>query len=737
MRLAEVADEVVASIQEAHEQMVMIHEEAAELGASAVQLIDNAVSLLTFTPTPTNSTASAASTAPASAHRQRTVTPLATHGRLRPQSVHTAAGIDVGSRMAYGGGESDARRGEPQREPSVTLGVTPTQDLRLAQMDATIGLLQQQVAEIAAIVRRGVASVSCNVGVETSARAHGAAAAQGGVEEAGARLRTAETDIHILADKVESIRASRSPDPGAQEAAQSERALQSAREEAADAQRKLSLLREWVARNWPVGGMQVDDDELGQNLRETDFADTPAGGGAIYSTPLKSSALAREVSLPASRPRPPKMSASKNSAADKVADSVSRRRSPDTPTVDGGPLGEETSQKIQPRGPEFEGESPATISPLSRTRSAELSALARGAVKRGEGKDVSAARGDPPSSSMREVEVGFLNHDSDSSSPVATLQGPRSGYRDSRDTEMPPDADALDQVLTSAARGSGGAATVPREGSGEYSEEPGDEAVPDDHTLLYEQGMDDEDESFKDSVQEYFLAAPQSADMAAGADGTRTSADVATSAQLRQHLQDGDDEEKRMVTVTLGGGAFMLDGPLGIGRRHVRLRGMRDAAVIGRMILENEARGSLRTLKIVNLPAAPPPSIGTPLTPPTLRSWVRCMRASVFVLRATPLNNMDERRAPMLGIPLRHTPSTQTRTCAREHARARTTHTHKHTHSHTRVHTHTHPHTHFHTHSRTHTQMQACVLVWGGPWQVECCEVRSSGGSVCVCCMRG
>ena len=132
MRLAEVADQVEASIQEAHEQMVMIHEEAAELGASAVQLIDNAVSLLTFTPTPTNATASAASTAPASAYKQRTVTPLATHGHLRPQSVHTAAGIDVGSvgsRMAYGGGESDARRGEPQREPSVTLGVTPTQDL--------------------------------------------------------------------------------------------------------------------------------------------------------------------------------------------------------------------------------------------------------------------------------------------------------------------------------------------------------------------------------------------------------------------------------------------------------------------------------------------------------------------------------------------------------------------------------------------------------------------------------
>jgi hypothetical protein len=129
--------------------------------------------------------------------------------------------------------------------------------------------------------------------------------------------------------------------------------------------------------------------------------------------------------------------------------------------------------------------------------------------------------------------------------------------------------------------------------------------------------------------------------MAAGADGTRTSADVATSAQLRQHLRDGDDEEKRMVT--LGGGAFMLDGPLGIGRRHVRLRGMRNAAVIGRMILENEARGSLRTLKIVNLPAAPPPSIGTPLTPPTLRSWVLCMRVSVFVLGATPLNNIDKR----------------------------------------------------------------------------------------------
>jgi len=644
MRLAEVADEVEASIQEAHEQMVMIHEEAAELGASALQLIDNAVSLLTFTPTPTNSTASAASTAPASAYKQRTVTPLATHGRLRPQSVHTAAGIDVvsvGSRMAYGGGESDARRGEPQREPSVTLGVTPTQDLRLAQIDATIGLLQQQVAEIAAIVRRGVASGSGSAGVETSARDHGAAAAQGGVEEAGARLRTAETDIHILADKVESIRASRSPDPGAQEAAESERALQSAREEAADAQRKLSLLREWVARNWPVGGMQVDNAELGQDLRETDFADTPAGGGAIYSTPLKSSALAREVSLPALRPRPPKMSVSKNSAADQLADSVSRRRSPDTPTVDGGPLGEETSQKIQPRGPEFEGESPATISPLSRTRSAELSALARGAVKRGEGKDVSAARGDAPGSSMREAEVGFLNHGSDSSSPAATQQGPRSAYRDSRDTELPPDADALDQVLTSAARGSGGAASVPREGSGEYSEEPGDDAVPDDHTLLYEQGMDDEDESFKDSVEEYFVAAPQSADMAAGADGTRTSADVATSAQLRQHLRDGDDEEKRMVT--LGGGAFMLDGPLGIGRRHVRLRGMRNAAVIGRMILENEARGSLRTLKIVNLPAAPPPSIGTPLTPPTLRSWVLCMRVSVFVLGATPLNNIDKR----------------------------------------------------------------------------------------------
>jgi hypothetical protein len=644
MRLAEVADEVEASIQEAHEQMVMIHEEAAELGASAVQLIDNAVSLLTFTPTPTNSTASAASTAPASAYRQRTVTPLATHGRLRPQSVHTAAGIDVGSvgsRMAYGGGESDARRGEPQREPSVTLGVTPTQDLKLAQMDATIGLLQQQVAEIATIVRRGVASGSGNLGVEPSARDHGAAAAQGGVEEAGARLRTAETDIHILADKVESIRASRSPDPGAQEAAESERALQSAREEAADAQRKLSLLREWVARNWPVGGIQVDDTELGQDLRETDFADTPAGGGAIYSTPLKSSALAREVSLPASRPRPLKMSVSKNSAADQLADSVRRRRSPDTPTVDGGPLGEETSQKIQPRGPEFQGESPATISPLSRTRSAELSALARGAVKQGEGKDVSAARGDAPGSSMREVEVGFLNHGSDSSSPAATQQGPRSGYRDSRDTELPPDADALDQVLTSAARGSGGAASVPREGSGERSEEPGDDAVPDDHTLLYEQGMDDEDESFKDSVEEYFVAAPQSADMAAGADGTRTSADVAMSAQLRQHLRDGDDEEKRMVT--LGGGAFMLDGPLGIGRRHVRLRGMRNAAVIGRMILENEARGSLRTLKIVNLPAAPPPSIGTPLTPPTLRSWVLCMRVSVFVLGATPLNNIDKR----------------------------------------------------------------------------------------------
>ena len=606
MRLAEVADEAVASIQEAHEQMVMIREEAAELGASAVQIIDDTVSLLTSTLAPANSTASTASTDPASAHGQRTATPAAPSARLRSHSVRAADGTRIwsgASGMAHSG-ESDAR------------------DVRLSQMDATIGQLQQQVAEIAALLRGGVASGRGDVGAATSER--GGPAAQAGVKEAGARLRTAEADIHILADKVESIRASRSPQPGAEEEAESERALRLARRDAADAQRKLSLLREWVARNWPVAGMAMDDAELGQDLPETGGADAPAGeggGGAVYMTPAKSWTRAREPSFPASALRPPKMSASTSSVADKLSHSASRRRSPDTPTVDGGPLGEETSRAMPQRGPEFEGESPATISPLSRTRSVELSALARGVStpKRGGRTDVSGARSNAPGSSMREAEVGFLNHDDrDSSSPTATEQVPRSAYRD---TELPPDEDALDQVLTSAARGSN-EASVPREESGGYSEEAGDDAVPDDHTLLYEQGMEDEDGPFLDGAEEYFVAAPESADMAAGADGTRTSADVAVSSRLRQHLNsEGHDEEKRVVT--LGSGAFMLDGPLGIGKRRVRVRGMQNAVVIGRMILENEAHGSFRTLKIVNLPAAPPPSIGTPLTPPTLRSWVR------------------------------------------------------------------------------------------------------------------
>ena len=366
--------------------------------------------------------------------------------------------------------------------------------------------------------------------------------------------------------------------------------------------------------------MDMDDAQLGQDLPENEGAGAP-GGSAAYTTPAKSWTRAREPSPPASGLRPPKMSASKRSAADKVSNSASRRRSPDTPTVDGGPLGEETSQAIPERGTEFEGESPVTISPLSRTRSAELSALARGmsTQKRGGGKDVSVQRGHVPGSSMREAEVGFLHHDRDSSSPTVAHQVPQSAYRD---RELPPNEDALDQVLTSAARGSAGAASVPRDGSAGYSEEAGDDAVPDDHTLLYEQGMEDEDGPFLDGAEEYFVAAPESADMAAGADGTRTSADVAVSSRLRQHLNsEGHDEEKRVVT--LGSGAFMLDGPLGIGKRRVRVRGMQNAVVIGRMILENEAHGSFRTLKIVNLPAAPPPSIGTPLTPPTLRSWVR------------------------------------------------------------------------------------------------------------------
>ena len=29
--------------------------------------------------------------------------------------------------------------------------------------------------------------------------------------------------------------------------------------------------------------------------------------------------------------------------------------------------------------------------------------------------------------------------------------------------------------------------------------------------------------------------------------------------------------------------------------------------------------------------------------------------------------------------------------------------------------------------------MQACVLAWGGPWQVTCCEIRSSGGVAMRC----
>lgn len=29
--------------------------------------------------------------------------------------------------------------------------------------------------------------------------------------------------------------------------------------------------------------------------------------------------------------------------------------------------------------------------------------------------------------------------------------------------------------------------------------------------------------------------------------------------------------------------------------------------------------------------------------------------------------------------------------------------------------------------------MQACVLVWGGPWDIECSEVRSSGGVAIRC----
>jgi len=744
MHLEQVHEEVLAAMGEVQQQVESMCEEAVHLGQSAVLLLSDTLALLTHTPPAATATSASSTTHPslplvATTPQTEKMDPKS-HGTSSPRS--TAGVVPQEEQLGAGAAtphsnspRSGARLSESATVASV-VGVEEggggTSAEKLMRMEITINQLQATVAEIAGLVRgelmvtrSGNAAaggtpphlepspthVEPSVAIPYTYTAQPDSAlktplhpgnsrgvtgagegAASRMADASTRLQTAEAEIHKLADKIDLIRGSRSPQAGEVEAVETDQALRAAQQEATDAQHKLAQLREWVAQKWPLamgGGVSsvdacdvddaVDHDAQSAHVHHLDDyggADVIDGArdGARYTSPP--TPVAPDTPPPRLPPRSVKVGDGREEgdATQDGGEVGSRRRSPDTPTVDGGPMGMQTQQSMLQRGERLSlvsWVSPIAAS-ISRTRSAELSALGRSGrmdegvsatprrgmsdidtPKRGipdsharvSGKGVSAQRV-PPAPSMQQVESDFRNPDHDSRSlrdvslvnerlhldamsdqvlpsiaPVQSAVSPLGGGAGGDGMGME-DVDALDvdALDVDAWDGMGG------DGS-DHDSELGNNLVPDDHTLLIDTCMEDgggwgREEGvgeYSMEGEEHLVAVPEQFD----GDGTSASADISASALLRRLVGGGGGGGKR---VCVGSGAFMVDAPLNIGAGHVQLRGERDAVVMGRWVFESGASGRLKTLKLVNLPSAPPlPRIGTPLTPPTLRAWVCVM----------------------------------------------------------------------------------------------------------------
>jgi hypothetical protein len=221
----------------AEEQLPMIREDAALLASSSLRLLDDILSLLNNTHHANSSSAQG----------------VATAGRQDPEAGRQSDECEKNARADGMGAGS---------EQGTVVGPEASAN-KLAQMDATIRRLQASVAEIGQLVRqelslhRGAAVSLPRSGNQTPARNDDTRPIPPGYPatplQAGDQLQTAEAEVSSLADKVDTIRRSRSPEASHLELPETERQLREAQQDAAEAQRKLALLREWVADNWPLG----------------------------------------------------------------------------------------------------------------------------------------------------------------------------------------------------------------------------------------------------------------------------------------------------------------------------------------------------------------------------------------------------------------------------------------------------------------------------------------------------
>ena len=739
MHLEQVHEEVLAAMGEVQQQVESMCEEAVHLGQSAVLLLSDTLALLTHTPPAATANSASSTTHPslpsvATTPQTEKMDPKS-DGTSSPRS--TAPVVPQEEQLGAGVAtpHSNSSRSGARLSESATVAIMVgfeeggggTSAEKLMRMEITINQLQATVAEIAGLVRGELMATRSGNAAAGGAPTHfepspthvepivaipytytaqpdsslktplhpgnsrGVTRAGDGaasrMADAGTQLQTAEAEIHKLADKIDLIRGSRSPQAGEVEAVETDQALRAAQQEATDAQLKLAQLREWVAQKWPLamgGGVSsvdacdvddaVDHDAQSAHVDHLDDyggADVIDGArdGARYTSPP--TPVAPDTPPPRLPPRSVKVSDGREEGDVRQdgGEVGSRRRSPDTPTVDGGPMGMQTQQSMLQRGERLSLVS--SVSPIaasiSRTRSAELSALGRSGrmdegvsatprrgmsdidtPKRGipdsharvSGKGVSAQRA-PPAPSMQQVESDFRNPDHDSRSLRDVLLVNERLHLDAMSDQVLPSIAPVQSTVSPLGGGAGGDGMGMEDvdaldvdawdgmgGDGsDHDSELGNNLVPDDHTLLVDTSMEDgggwgrEEGVGEHSMEgeEHFVAVPDQFD----GDGTSASADISASALLRRLVGGGGGGGRR---VCVGSGAFMVDAPINIGAGHVQLRGERDAVVMGRWVFESGASGRLKTLKLVNLPSAPPlPRIGTPLTPPTLRAWVRVM----------------------------------------------------------------------------------------------------------------
>ena len=721
-------EEALAAAAAAEEQVETMHEDAGQLAASALQLLNDALAMLDHSPREQHAKASVDSSGlPASDSRRQESGPTAAgsgsgteHGAARWQGAEAGSGAVAGV-GAEGSVESE----------------------KLVEMEATIRRLQAAVADIAGLVRD---ELSARRGAQVPAVAAAAGGSAGDKQtpapgrerasypatpvQAGDELQTAAADVRNLAERVDSIRQSRSPHAvekaGPGHAAEDQ--LREAQRDAAEAQRKLALLREWVADHWPLGidqdASETDADAAHATLtgvRAPSAAFTGASGARARA------AAAAAAAAPASPARfsPPRQAL----AARSETEWASGRESPDTPTLDGGPMGV-PSPRVSgtPRRQQVTAAARGA-SPISSPSVGEMI----GAADPSHGRATNARHEMSPAQYRQEWATRGASSAAGSgaaaTAPAAPwLQRAEAAFLDPaavENTRFSPSSDAHMSASPlpagSSAPGAHADDGASPAASADYDSELGRDAVAQDHTLLplasasgggASPQRDGSEEPPREG--EYVVAARPELPAAAHTGAAR--ADAATSAELRQCVSAAGATGAGERRVCLAGGAFMLDGPLGVGARGVRVRGLRNAVVMGRWILEAGASGLLRRLKMVNLPAAPPPSIGTPLTPPTLRSWV-CPPPRA------PLTTRPVRSFPQFS---RRPPCTQPRVCVYK----------------TKVDVRHETMRGLYgaggggkgTDGRPGwVQMQACVLVWGGPWDIECSEVRSSGGVAIRC----